>query len=397
MTGLNAACAADEQGNALSGGVYTSPTSCNGPVAAPVTAPVSGTTYYGCCDNGAGVSGVYSSSGEAVTGLNAACEADEPGIGNNLQGGVYTSPTSCNAPVAAPVTAPTTAPVSGGPYCRTEQRIVPQSQCTSYEANFTVCYSDPAYTNETSATFVSCVGAAPVTAPTSAPVTAPVSGTTYYGCCDNGAGVSGVYSSSGEAVTGLNAACEADEPGIGNNLQGGVYTSPTSCNAPVAPVAPAPVAPAPVAPAPVAPAPVAPAPVAPAPVAPAPVAPAPVAPAPVAAPVNSLCSDYSVLNQSQCQACGGTYDATYGECYAPGTAPAPVAPAPSFPFFPPFFPPSFPFFPAFNPAPVAPAPVAPAPVAPAPVAPAPVAPAPVSPFFPPSFGGGGGPTAPRVI
>jgi hypothetical protein len=32
---------------------------------------------------------------------------------------------------------------------------------------------------------------------------------------------------------------------------------------------------------------------------------------------NSLCSDYSVLSQSQCQTCGGTWDATFGECSPP--------------------------------------------------------------------------------
>ena len=32
---------------------------------------------------------------------------------------------------------------------------------------------------------------------------------------------------------------------------------------------------------------------------------------------NSLCSDFSILNQSQCQACGGTYDPVFGECTPP--------------------------------------------------------------------------------
>ena len=34
---------------------------------------------------------------------------------------------------------------------------------------------------------------------------------------------------------------------------------------------------------------------------------------------NSLCSDFSVLTQSQCQTCGGSWDPVYGECTPPGS------------------------------------------------------------------------------
>ena len=56
---------------------------------------------------------------------------------------------------------------------------------------------------------------------------APPSGI-YYGCCTNGLGVSGSYPSFEAANAGLQAACAGDEPG--NNLGGGSYTSPQSCN-----------------------------------------------------------------------------------------------------------------------------------------------------------------------
>ncbi len=55
----------------------------------------------------------------------------------------------------------------------------------------------------------------------------PSGDTVYYGCCGNGLLVSGAYSSSGVAVTNLQAQCAADEPG--NYLSGGVFTSPQNC------------------------------------------------------------------------------------------------------------------------------------------------------------------------
>jgi hypothetical protein len=73
------------------------PTGCAGTTTTTTTTPApTGTTYYACCTNGAGVSGTYANSSAAVTGLNAACDADEPGIGNTTQGGVSTTPTGCN-------------------------------------------------------------------------------------------------------------------------------------------------------------------------------------------------------------------------------------------------------------------------------------------------------------
>jgi hypothetical protein len=64
---------------------------------------------------------------------------------------------SCPDPNATTTAAPT--------YCRTEQRIVAQSTCPSYEANYNVCYSNSNYTGEISATFVSCVSVATTAAP----------------------------------------------------------------------------------------------------------------------------------------------------------------------------------------------------------------------------------------
>jgi hypothetical protein len=77
------------------------------------TAAPTETTYYACCTNGAGVSGTYANSSAAVTGLNAACNTNEPGIGNTTQGGVYTTPQSCNPPTPTTTTvAPTTTTVA---------------------------------------------------------------------------------------------------------------------------------------------------------------------------------------------------------------------------------------------------------------------------------------------
>jgi hypothetical protein len=75
--------------------------------------------------------------------------------------------------------------------------------------------------------------------------------------------------------------------------------------------------------------------VAPTPTAPTPVAPTPVAPTPVApTPVNVCDGDISMLNSSQCTACGYYYSTRYGECLPsnPNTptpvTPTPVAPTP---------------------------------------------------------------------
>ena len=133
------------------------------------------TTYYGCCNNGLGVQGSYSSAQAAVTGLGADCSGDESG--NVLSGGVYTTPQSCNAPATTTTTA---APGT----------------------------SSPATTTTT----------------TAAPAL-----TTYYGCCSSGEGVSGSYANSSAAATGLQQYCALE---AGSNLTGGVYTTPQSCNAP---------------------------------------------------------------------------------------------------------------------------------------------------------------------
>jgi hypothetical protein len=114
VLGLGELCSADEPFNSVSGGVFTSPQSCNTPVTpvAPVAPVASSTTYYGCCTDGAGVSGSYSSSSIASQALNELCGADEPFV--TLSGGVYTSPQSCNAPVTpvAPPVTPVAPPVT---------------------------------------------------------------------------------------------------------------------------------------------------------------------------------------------------------------------------------------------------------------------------------------------
>jgi len=144
------------------------------------------------------------------------------------------------------------------------------------------------YAQVPNATNVSTTDQEPVTLPNCS------TGTMYYGCCANGLGVSGTYADANTAVLAFGEICAGDESF--NYLQGGVSTTPSSCNPP-APVAPAPVAPAPVAPAPVAPA---------------PVAPAPVAPAPVAPNACVVCPEYPSATNAGCAACtncvnGGGY------------------------------------------------------------------------------------------
>jgi hypothetical protein len=210
-----------------------------------------------------------------------------------------TAPTpTAPTPTAPTPTAPT--PTEGGPYCRNEVRTVSQSQCVSYEGNFTVCYSDPAYVNQTSVTFESCVGSTPTpTAPTPTAPTptapTPTPETTY---------------------------C----PSLGYN----VPTSGYPGNCPGA-------TPTPTAPTPTAPTPTAPTPTAPTPTAPTPTAPTPTAPTP-------SCADFGEQG-------------TYPDCYPIGTptptaptptaptpteptpvAPTPTAPTPVSPDFSPFFP-----------------------------------------------------------
>jgi hypothetical protein len=243
------------------------------PTPVPAT-PTASTTYYGCCSNGAGVSGSYSDSSAAATGLQTECANDE--AGNTLTGGVFTTPQSCN-PAPTPV----------------------------------------------------------------APTVTPTASTTYYACCTSGSSVSGSYSNSSAAATGLNTQCANEEPGNAI-MPGGVFTTPQNCG--TTPTAPTPVAPTVT------------------PTAPTPVPVTPTAPTPVpATPVALDCSDASSLNSSQCAACGYTY--TGGQCY---DTPAPTAPT------------------SPTPVPVAPAPVpvtpTPTPVTPTPVpaTPVPATPVPVA-------------------
>ena len=328
--------------------------SCSGtspaPTPAPTPAPVSGTTtYYGCCSNGGGVSGSYASSGAAVTGLQAACAAEEPG--NNLSGGVYTTPQSCNTS-PAPV-APSPAPVSS---CNpADAWSYTKSMCQAcgyyYSDTFGECSTEPW---ETSPSPAPAPAAPAPAAPAPAPAPAPVSVAPVSPSCNPA-----------DAWAMNKSMCQAcgyyysDEFGECSTTP---WTSP-------APVAPSPAAPAPAAPAPApAPAPVS---VAPAPT-PAP-SPAPVpAPAPAPAPVASCDENLAwSYNQSKCQSCGYYWSNTFGECSSePWSSPAPVAPSP------------------VAPSPVAPSPVAPSPAAPSPVAPvapspaAPVAPSPAAPVAP---------------
>jgi hypothetical protein len=208
------------------------------------------------------------------------------------------------------------------------------------------------------------------TAPTPVPAT-PTASTTYYACCTSGSSVSGSYSDSSAAATGLNTQCANEEPGNAI-MPGGVFTTPQNCG--TTPTAPTPVAPTvtPTAPTPV------------------PVTPTAPTPAPVA-PVALDCSDASSLNSSQCAECGYTY--TGGQCYdtpaptAPTPVPAAPTPVPAAPTPVPAAPTPVAPVPA---APVAPVPAAPvAPVPAAPVAPVPAAPTPTAPTPTPTASGGG--------
>jgi hypothetical protein len=119
---------------------------------------------------------------------------------------------------------PTTCPVSYGPYSYTYGGWSAYSACVNNSqsrtrtvtATRTRINADCSETIETSTT---------TDTETQACGTPPQ--TTYYGCCSNGLSVSGQYASSGVAATNLQGQCAADEPG--NNLAGGVYTTPQNC------------------------------------------------------------------------------------------------------------------------------------------------------------------------
>ena len=337
----------------------------------PTITPV---LYYGCCSNGLGVDGYFTSPSNAAAGLGIACSNDE--AGNTLSGGVYTTPQSCNTvtpvtPTPTPVT-PTPTPVTPTPTA--VQNGVWYTYCGSVSAGYdpgtvvgplfeagetcSSIYNLLSSTGDIGSGWACAVGTSNTSSISAAncgvtptPVTpTPTSSTTYYGCCSNGLGVSGSYASSGAAVTGLQSACAADEPG--NTLSGGVYTTPQSCNS----VTPTPVTPTPVTP----------------------------------TPVNSLCTDYSVLTQSQCTTCGGYWSLNFGECSStPWTTPTPVTPTPT-PVTPtptPVTPTPVPVTPTPTPVtptpvPITPTPVTPTPITPTPITPTPVTPTPVTPVAP---------------
>ena len=79
---------------------------------------------------------------------------------------------ACTTP--APATTTTTTTTAAPTYCRGEVRSVSSAQCLSLNGNYTVCYSDAAYQNQVSATFLSCVGSSATTtvAPTTTTTTA---------------------------------------------------------------------------------------------------------------------------------------------------------------------------------------------------------------------------------
>jgi hypothetical protein len=280
--------------------------------------PTSPVQYWACCGNGAGVTGTYANSSEALTGLNSACYDDEPWINNQVAGGVHRTPVCVPAPPTTytiPNLVGTYNPASTSNYnisvgtavsttdYTKEGMVSSQSPAAGTVVNaspiptitvYKFAYQsapDPepeekpacpgTITNATSYTcaelgrtllgssttyaisvgqqccgdLISCPApsawsawstcsaqgsqtrtrtnyqGSSCTAYTETQTqscTPPAESITYYGCCSDGGGVSGSYTSSSAAVTGLGAKCSENEAFI--TLSGGVYTTPQGCN-----------------------------------------------------------------------------------------------------------------------------------------------------------------------
>jgi hypothetical protein len=153
-------------------------------------------------------------------------------------------------------------------------------------------------TTTTTTTVAPNTGSTPTTGSTSTTTTTTVApGTTYYACCTNGLGVQGSYLSAQSAVTNLTTQCQSDEPG--NTIQGGVSTTPTGCNPATTTTTAAPATTTTAAPN------------TGTTVTTTTTTAAPATTTTTAAP---LCSDPSILNQSQCSSCGYYWSINYGEC-----------------------------------------------------------------------------------
>ena len=157
----------------------------------PVT-PVTPTTYdiYVYCDALTGIySGYYgtqSSSSYITVGTTT-----DPSLTSEQIIAICGVPNDCVvAPTPTPIPTPVTptpvtpTPVTPTPtYCRTETRSTSRALCDSELAEYYVCYANPDYTNEISATFVNClIAPSPTPTPvTPTPVTpTPVTPTPYF-------------------------------------------------------------------------------------------------------------------------------------------------------------------------------------------------------------------------
>jgi hypothetical protein len=336
VTGLGAACANNEAGNTLSGGVFTSPQSCTSPTpVAPVTptAPVAPVAL-DCSD--------ASSLNETQC---ASCNYTWSGgqCYDNPTPVAPTTPTPTPVAPVAPVTptAPTpVAPVAPVALDCSDAGSLNQTQCAA--CNYTwsggQCYDNPTPVAPTTPT-PTPVAPTPTPVAPVAPVTptAPVTPVAPVALdCSDASSLNETQCASCNYTWAGGECIDSPSPFSGG---GGDTPTPT----PVAPT-PTPVAPTPT-------------PVAPTPVAPVAPTPTPVAPTPVA-PVALDCSNASSLNESQCASCNYTWSG--GMCY---DNPTPVAP------------PFFPYFPYFVPVAPTPTPVAPTPTPVAPT-PTPVAPTP---------------------
>lgn len=201
-----------------------------------------GTITYTATSNPGGVTGTSSSSPITVSGLTNGTTYTFSAVGTSNYGVVSNASDSSNpvTPVAPPPFFPPffpffpffpdfpTCTAGCGPYSYTYGNWSAYSTCVggtqsrsrTVTATRTCTATNCSQTTETTSYTETETQACTVDPP-------PVGGTTYYGCCSNGLLVSGQYSSSGVAVTNLQAACAADEPG--NNLSGGVYTTPQNC------------------------------------------------------------------------------------------------------------------------------------------------------------------------
>lgn len=187
-----------------------------------------GTITYTATSNPGGVTGTSSSTPITVSGLTSGTTYTFSAVGTSNYG-VTSNVSNSSNPVTPTSPPPPTCTAGCGPYSYTYGDWSAYSTCVNgTQSRSRTVTATRTCTNTNCSTYTETSSLPSETETQACTPEPPIGGTTYYGCCSNGLSVSGQYSSSGVAATNLQAACAADEPG--NNLTGGVSTTPQNCN-----------------------------------------------------------------------------------------------------------------------------------------------------------------------